>query len=108
MRRWLPVGVGVSVKGDHALQIVSCIVVRKIPSVGQRLVRLDGENLAVQHAAPFAAQIEPVTDDRREVILHQPLLDQVGLGERAPEFLRRMRDLALDNDGARFGGDFVH
>src|SRR5204863_9165292 len=61
-------------EGHHALQIVGCIVVRKIPRVGQRSVRLDGEDLAVQHATPLAAKIEVVADDRLEVALHQPLL----------------------------------
>ena len=81
---------------------------RKIPGVGQRLVRLDGEDLAVQHAAPVSAKIETVTHDRLEVVLHQPLLDQVRLRERAPELFRRIRDLPFDNDGARFGRGIAH
>ncbi len=80
----------------------------KIPGVGQRLVRLDGEDLAVQHAAPVSAKVETVTHDWLEVVLHQPLLDQVWLRERAPDLLRRMRYLAFDNDGERFGRVFVH
>src|SRR6185312_14131238 len=63
----------------------------------------DGEDLAVQHAAPFAAKIEAVTDDRLEIVLHQPLLDQMRLRERAPELFRRMRKFQFDDDRARFG-----
>jgi hypothetical protein len=44
-----------------------------------------------------------VAHDRLEVILHEPFLDQVGLRERAPDFFRRKRYLAFDNDGKRFG-----
>src|SRR5579864_2627276 len=39
-------------KGHHASQVVGVICMRMIPGVGQRLVRFDGENLAIQHAAP--------------------------------------------------------
>src|SRR5215207_6039877 len=45
-------------KGHHALQIEGGIRVLEIPGVGQRLVRLDSEQLAIQHAAPFAAKVE--------------------------------------------------
>src|SRR5262245_31503519 len=95
-------------KGHHALQIVGRILVRKIPRVGQRFVRLYGEDLAVQHAAPVAAKIETVTHDRLEVVLHEPLFDQVRLRERAPDPFRRMRELAFDDDGARFGRGLAH
>src|SRR6266536_806888 len=95
-------------KGHHTLQIVGRIVVRKIPSVGQRSVRLDGEDLAVQHAAPVSAKIETVTDDRLEVVLHEPLLDQVWLRERAPDLFWRKGDLPFDNDGERFGRGVGH
>jgi hypothetical protein len=44
-----------------------------------------------------------VAHDRCEVVLHQPLLDQVWLRERAPDLFRRKRDLPFDNDGKRFG-----
>src|SRR5262245_12111737 len=67
-------------EGHHALQIVGRIVVLEVPGVGQRFVRLDREDLAVQHAAPVSAKIETVTHGWLEVILHQPLLDQVWLG----------------------------
>src|SRR6185312_4654377 len=79
-----------------------------IPSVGQRFVRLDGEDLAVQHAAPVSAKIEPVAHDRLEVVLHEPLLDQVRLRERAPDPFRRIRQLTFDDDGAGFGHGFAH
>src|SRR5262249_900000 len=95
-------------KSHHALQIEGRVVVGKIPSVGQRPVRLDREDLAVQHAAPVAAQIEAVAHGWLEVVLHEPLLDQVWLRERAPHLFRRMRDLAFDNDGERLGRSFVH
>jgi hypothetical protein len=36
--------------------------------------------------------------DRLEIILHQPLLDQRALRERAPDFLRRVRHLLLDDE----------
>ena len=42
-------------KRHHALQIEGRIVMRKVPGVRQHLVRLDGEDFAVQHAAPLAA-----------------------------------------------------
>src|SRR5262252_4731280 len=70
-------------KGHHASQIVGRIVVRKVPGVGQRLVRLDGKDLAVQRAAPVSAKIEGMADDGLEIVLHEPLLDQVRLRERA-------------------------
>ena len=95
-------------KGHHTRQIVGRIVVRKIPRVGQRFVRLDGEYFAAQHAALFAAKIETVTHDRLEIVLHEPLCDQVRLREGTPEFFRWMGDFTFDNDGARFGQCFVH
>src|SRR5215213_9597460 len=95
-------------KGHHALQIEGGIRVLEIPGVGQRLVRLDGEHLAIQHAAPVAPKIEMVTHDWLEVVLHQPFLHQVGLRERAPEFFRRMRHLAFDEDGAGFSRCIGH
>src|SRR5262249_31782147 len=64
-------------KGHHTLQIVGRIVVRKSPCVRQRSVRLDGEDLAVKHAAPVAAKIEAMAHDWLEVALHEPLLDEV-------------------------------
>src|SRR5262249_14731383 len=75
-------------KGHDTLQIESWIVVRKIPSVGQRSVRLDGKDFAIQYAAPVSAKIEAVAHDWLEVVLHQPLLDQVWLRERPPDLFR--------------------
>src|SRR5262245_12265354 len=45
-------------KRHHALQTERRVVVFEIPRVGQLLVRLDHQNLAVDHATPIAAQIE--------------------------------------------------
>ena len=95
-------------EGDDALQIEGGVVVLEIPGVGQRLVRLDREHLAIQHAAPFAAQVEAVADARGKIVLHQPFLDQMRLRQRAPEFFRRMGDVALDDDGACFGCSVGH
>ena len=74
------------------------------PGVGQRLVRLDGEHLAIDDAVPVggSAQTESVADDRREVVLHQPFRDQMRLRERAPDLFRRIRHLAFDDDGTAF------
>src|SRR5215470_2733248 len=57
------------------------------PRVRQRFVRLDCQDLTVD-GAPVCAKIEAVVDDRLEVILHQPLLDQVWLRERTPDLFR--------------------
>src|SRR3954470_4055801 len=95
-------------KRHHALQIEGRIRVLEIPSVGQLLVRLDGEYLAVQHATPVSAKIEMVTHDWLEVVLHQPFLHQMRLRERAPELFRRMRHLAFDDDGACFSRCIGH
>src|SRR3981189_2573732 len=77
------------------------------PRVRQRFVRLDCLDLAVDNA-PVCAKIETVAHDRLEVVLHEPLLDQVWLRERAPDLLRRIRYLPFDNDGERFGRGFAH
>src|ERR1700688_145727 len=60
------------------------------PRVRQRSVRLDCQDLTVDNA-PVCAKTETVVHDRLEVVLHQPLLDQVWLSESAPDFFRRMR-----------------
>src|SRR5437588_1790988 len=60
------------------------------PRVRQRFVRLDCQDLTVDNT-PVCAKIETVVHDRLEVVLHQPLLDQVWLGERAPNVFRRTR-----------------
>src|SRR5947209_390738 len=77
------------------------------PRVRQRFVRFDCHYLTVD-SAPVCAKIEAVVHDRLEVVLHQPLLDQVWLRERAPDLFRRIRYLTLDNDGERFGRGFAH
>src|ERR1700682_2517396 len=77
------------------------------PRVRQRFIRLDCQDLTVNNA-PVCAKIETVVHDRLEVVLHQPLLDQVSLSESAPDLFRRMRYLTFDNDGERFGRLFVH
>src|ERR1700676_1585187 len=77
------------------------------PRVRQRFVRLDCLDLAVD-SAPVCAKIETVAHDRLEVVLHEPLLDQVWLGERAPDLFRRKRDLPFDNDGERFSRSIGH
>src|SRR5438477_9605012 len=77
------------------------------PRVGQRFVRLDCQDLTVD-SAPVGAKIETVVHDRLEVVLHQPLLDQVWLRERAPDLFRRKRHLPFDNDGERFARSIGH
>src|SRR3984893_2432156 len=77
------------------------------PRVRQRFVRLDCHYLTVD-SAPVCAKVETVVHDRLEVVLHEPLLDQVWLGERAPHLFRRIRYLTFDNDGARFGRSIGH
>src|SRR5438093_1445234 len=73
----------------------------------QRFVRLDRHDLTVD-SAPVCAKIETVVHDRLEVVLHQPLLDQVWLRERAPDLFRRMRYFPFDNDGEGFSRSFAH
>src|SRR5713226_4816253 len=77
------------------------------PRIRQRFVRLDCQDLTVD-SAPVCAKIETVVHDRLEVVLHEPLLDQVWLRERAPDLFRRIRYLTFDNDGARFGRNIGH
>src|SRR6266481_7626413 len=72
------------------------------PRVRQRFARLDRQDLTVD-GAPVCAKIETVVHDRLEIVLHQPLLDQVWLRERAPDLFRRKGYLPFDNDGERFG-----
>src|ERR1700704_5740434 len=60
------------------------------PRVRQRFVRLDCQDPAGNNA-PARAKIETVADDRLEVVLHEPLLDQVWLRKRAPDLFRRKR-----------------
>src|SRR3712207_4106236 len=77
------------------------------PRVRQLFVRLDLEDLAID-STPVTAKVEAMVNDRLEVVLHEPLLDQVWLGERAPDLLRRERKLTFDDDGARFGRGIGH
>src|SRR3981081_2609685 len=57
------------------------------PRIRQRFVRLDCLDLTVD-SAPVCAKIETVADDRLEVVLHEPLLDQVRLRARAHNIFR--------------------
>src|SRR5579862_3241625 len=86
-----------------ALHVVGRIVVRKVPGVGEFAVRLDGDDLAVQRA-PVLAQVEVMADLGLEVVLHEPFLDELWLGERSPDLLGRKRYVAFDDDGKRFSG----
>src|SRR5207244_652438 len=87
--------------GDDTLETIG------LPRVGQCFVRLECHH-PTGNTAPVCAKIETVAHNRREVVLHQPLLDQVWLGERAPDLFRRMRYLPFDNDGEGFGRFVVH
>src|ERR1700736_3435038 len=82
--------------GDDTLQTIGR------PRVRQRFVRLDCRYLTVD-SAPVCAKIETVVHDGLEVVLHEPLLDQMGLRERAPDLFRRISYLPFNDDGARFG-----
>src|SRR5271166_4460568 len=77
------------------------------PRVRQRFVRFDRQDLTVD-SAPVCAKIETVVHDRLEIVLHEPLLDQVWLRERAPDLVQRIRYLTFDNDGERFGRNIGH
>src|SRR6266478_5282460 len=77
------------------------------PRVRQHFVRHDCLDLTVNNA-PVCAKIETMVHDRLEVVLHEPLLDQVWLRERAPDLFRRKRDFSFDNDGERFGRSVAH
>src|SRR5689334_23955284 len=87
--------------GDDAFET------KGVPRVRQYLVQLDCTNLTVD-GTPVSAEIEPMADGRFEVVLHQPLLDQVRLRERTPDLLRWIRDLPFDNDRECFGGRIGH
>src|SRR5271166_6733707 len=73
------------------------------PRVRQRFVRFDRQDLTVD-SAPVCAKIETVVHDRLEIVLHEPLLDQVWLGESAPDLFRRIRQFFFDHKRAGFGG----
>src|ERR1700722_5880463 len=69
-------------------------------------------HLATDDAVPISHGLclerEWSPEARLEVVLHEPLFDQMRLGEGTPDLLGRMRHQALDNDGARGGELFVH
>src|SRR5262244_709119 len=101
MRRWVPVLRRGESPSDDTLETIGR------PRVRQRFVRLDCQDPTVD-AAPVCAKIETVAHDRFEVVLHEPLLDQVWLCEGAPDLFRRKRDLAFDNDRERFDRSIGH
>src|SRR5271154_7142942 len=78
--------------GDDTLETIGR------PCVGQRFVRLDGHYLTVD-SAPVRAKTETVVHDRLKVVLHEPLLDQMTLRERPPDFFRRMRQVPFNDNG---------
>src|SRR4051794_34422979 len=94
--------------GDDGPQPVGRLLARGVPAVGEPLAGFDDQHLAVDHAVPVrqwrGAEAELVADDGLEVIPHQPLLEQRALREGAPDLLRRLRHLPLDDEGTRGGG----
>jgi hypothetical protein len=70
-------------------------------------VRLDCHYLTVD-STPVRAQIETVADDRLEVVLHEPLFDQMILRERSPNLFRWMGQVPLNDNGTNCGGGFGH
>src|SRR6266446_4099996 len=87
--------------GDDTLETI------RRPRVRQCFDRLDCDDLTVD-GAPVCAKSETVVHGRLEIVLHQPLLDQVWLGERAPDLFRRKGYLPFDDDGERFGRSIAH
>ncbi|MCY1247929.1 hypothetical protein D9M72_613050 [compost metagenome] len=84
--------------GDDALQVLG------VPGVGQRPVGLHRLHLTVDRA-PIGCEIEAVPLVRAEIVLHQPFLDQVRLGQRPPDLFRRIGHFPFDDDVERFGFD---
>src|SRR6202000_2683488 len=82
------------------------------PRVRQRLIWLDDMDLTVDNDVHVrfgsSLKIEAMAYNWLEVVLHQPLLDQVWLCERAPDLFRRKCELAFDDDGSRFSRRRVH
>src|SRR5580698_961775 len=82
------------------------------PRIRKSLVWFDDNNPTVDDAIPVRlrvhAKTEMVTDLGLEVVLHQPLFDQMRLCQRAPNLFRRKRQLPFDNHGKRFGRRGVH
>src|SRR5690606_18996109 len=68
---------------------------------------LDRSDSAID-IAPISTQLEPVVRNGLEIILHQPFLDKMRLRQRTPDLVRRMREIPLDRDRARFGLSFIH
>src|SRR3954453_210844 len=95
--------------GDDGPQPAGRLLARGVPAVGEPLAGFDDQHLAVDHAVPVrqwrGAEAEPVADDGLEVVPHQPLLEQRALRKGAPDLLRRVRHLPLDDEGTR-GGDW--
>ena len=89
MRTWVPPLVGVRVQ-------VTTLFSPKESHVQDNV--LFGSTARTVDNAPVGAKIEAVADDRLEVVLHEPLLDQVRLRKRAPDLFRRIGDFALDDD----------
>src|SRR5277367_51876 len=79
----------------HGLRSPRRLISRTAPRIGKPLVRFHDEDLAVGYAIPMrhgrGTKIEPVAHDGQKIVRHQPLLQQRALGERAPDFFRRMR-----------------
>src|SRR5690606_4618213 len=88
-------------KGHDAFERIGRIVIGEVPRIGEALMWLDGKHLAVENAAPFALELEFVTELGREIIVHQPFADEMRLGQRPPYLFRRMGKLALDSYGAQ-------
>ena len=96
MRSWVPAPRRGQRPGDGALQAHGAPRCRPA---------LCGSTARTWQSTPpqSARKLKRWSDHGLEVGLHQPLLDQVRLGERAPDLLRRIGHLPFDDDGARFG-----
>jgi hypothetical protein len=105
-----PDGVGVSVQ-------VTTVQRRGLrpppPRITEALVQIDLQHLAVHDPVPPRRRLrlegEPVPDDRPHVIDHDPLREQLELGQRAPYFRGRVWQVILHRN-LRFGfwGSFIH
>ncbi|MNT73084.1 hypothetical protein D3C72_2117510 [compost metagenome] len=64
----------------------------------------DDQDLAMDASVPLrhrlVAEVERVSDDRLEVALQQPFIQQGHLRQGAPDVLRRVRHHPLDHQGA--------
>jgi hypothetical protein len=92
MRTKTPPFVGVSVQATTLFSPPRRLLARSVPAIADPLIGFDEQDLAVGHAVPMrhrrGAEIGPVADDRLEVVVHQPLLDQRALREGAPHAFR--------------------